>query len=501
MWAILVSAIQATYILESQWLSNTACEGSPDQMYIFHVSDPSSFEKPENESWPAMYSLMVLNDGVLVPPFGVCGLSAITIPNACCFSSLDLTVSGGIASGVNTVIEPTEEWTHMGMIGSNGRTYCHFRANGPQELMGYHSLFYLNDGKCKKHVRCFSNQSFAIYDDESCDGPGQVFAISSNNQNYQNPLMGTFQGSLLSFRNAANTVGWITYAPWTLLVPSLDNWAGKLAVSLQTISIALILSTIGYLGNQFVRTKRFFVLSMLIANFTWLLWVILATVYTYSYFDASIFPIVYGFYRWLLLFATLYTTFNATSFLLLVCKFPDLWNRIMYALLILTHLGLCAGAYLSPFVYYMPSLAGAFPTVSYWDGFESYWIIVMFLWDMLPLFAVIWKLGVNVEKTSFWERMKRTLGNDKVFLFTTYGHIACFVGFIICSTIQSQTSLLFDDRTSFSFRATAPFFQSVHAALICIQMDRMKHIVSNSNNSSESKARQSTVKKSASTAT
>ncbi|KAJ2999783.1 hypothetical protein HDV02_001806 [Globomyces sp. JEL0801] len=105
------------------------------------------------------------------------------------------------------------------------------------------------------------------------------------------------------------------------------------------------------------------------------------------------------------------------------------------------------------------------------------WIVLMFIWDSLPPTVVAYSLYSSNSKT-YWDRTKRILRADPIFILCLLGQMIVIVSYSILEYIRNNTEWLGSDRIWLAFQnAVGTFFLSLHAMLTSLLIERMNSLV------------------------
>ncbi|KAJ3327802.1 hypothetical protein HDU91_004264 [Kappamyces sp. JEL0680] len=319
----------------------------------------------------------------------------------CCYSSLDTSESGsmGYPSGTSYVV--TDESTLLDAsltdsqimawspTSATGMTYCYLAlAVYPSppaptaDLAGYQSLFYLSDGECYDGlVRCFANGTLLIYGASECsDTPVEAQLTSSAVVVSSSSYLGSFVAKLLTVSEGHQKMGWTTYNPDIYLIPNFQNKLEIVGTIFYAAALAGEVVTMTWTAIQYRKKPNPQLLFLLFSQTLWLCWISLRIGYVFSIFEnnADLYMVQTPM-NYMKSLATLSTTIYTTWFFNSVLK-PAVWmSYCIYGFLFVAHLALNGSMYL----WVSPATPNWIQGT--WNGYNGYWIIVMFIWDIIPL--------------------------------------------------------------------------------------------------------------------
>ncbi|KAJ3371214.1 hypothetical protein HDU91_005485 [Kappamyces sp. JEL0680] len=365
-------------------------------MRVFSIADPRDFEQG-NSTWSPIYSMVVGESGYLMYPYGPCGILSTSMKGQCCYSSLDTSDLGsmGYLSGVSYVVADdalahTESWTddqisRWAPTGVSGMTFCYLTQSvtppSAANLNGYQSLFYIDDGSCiDGHYRCNSG-SFEYYNDTGCTGLAASIQLHSSDAAFTDfPVLAAFTARTVTLAYGSLSIGWTAYDPDNFLVPTFHNYSEIVCLVLYAFALIGYLIALGWSVIRYSRKPSTHLLVLCCSQVLWVLWICFRLVYLYTVFPTyeALFLIQTPM-NYLYNFSTLATTIYTTLFFNHVMMASRKTQGLLFVLLLVVHI-LLGGAN-----YFWVSQDSPYWIQYVWWYFSPYWIIVMLVWDIIPL--------------------------------------------------------------------------------------------------------------------
>ncbi|KAI8908574.1 hypothetical protein EDD86DRAFT_270618 [Gorgonomyces haynaldii] len=204
-------------VLDSQWLLSSSCEGPPDALFSFNVTDLSLEYPTDQESWPNTYYLLA--------PFDNCGVlthEQFQRTGGCCQSSL----------AVDTTIYKSFTVARMQSLfdmtrapqAAKDSVYCHLYDPGDSSLFGYNS-WWLKPGSCvEEYFRCTPDGQMSVYNYTGCRGtPLETHYLSNLPQSYESDYLGQFTAKIESISNPNGRTTFLASFPLGRLVPNFQT--------------------------------------------------------------------------------------------------------------------------------------------------------------------------------------------------------------------------------------------------------------------------------------
>jgi hypothetical protein len=123
-----------------------------------------------------------------------------------------------------------------------------------------------------------------------------------------------------------------------------------------------------------------------------------------------------------------------------------------------------------------------------WEPLLPYWIMVMFIWNILPLTGFLWKVVSVFGTTTFFGLFGKVYQSDWKIIALIALQISTIISYYICISLRTYTSVLGSDRVFLSLYAWEAMFLTFHAVINCFLTDRVVNMLKNNNKSFASKA-------------
>lgn len=141
---------------------------------------------------------------------------------SCCVSSLDMSLTANVLSGISTeIINTSVDLLTYAPNTANNAQYCSFTALTSSSLFGYKEYMYLADGSCINDYYQCSTTGLNIFGNKGCVGVIENIPLSSTATPHLSGKLGSVSGSIVSIGQAKSIKGWVTYLPPQLMVPKL----------------------------------------------------------------------------------------------------------------------------------------------------------------------------------------------------------------------------------------------------------------------------------------
>ncbi|KAI8903025.1 hypothetical protein EDD86DRAFT_260578 [Gorgonomyces haynaldii] len=412
-------------VFTAQWENNTMCGAPPDAVYFFNVSDLSGYFNDVDESWSTVYSYVWLDSCGSLP------LSLLDL--GCCWSFTNASVAGGFKSGMGHVLSKPNDLTRLPAV-ANGASYCALTTDVKGALWGYTGMYVKATGDCVEgYLRCSPTGDLSIYyyngtlgTDPGCQGdPAEVISMSRDQQEYVSEYLDRINITLLDLKDGTMKNDWYHYYPTTKIY-----WSGGFETFAELCYITAILCAYafgGYLLYELylIQKKMFWSTVNIVSMF------VLGTVVLINYWlylNANYFLNISGenlqSYQKLVLFIILQVCvsifFSLCTLALVLLTYstivmPLLWvsssDRVRYAGGVIVFLIYCAldgsryvdiayvainAAFLysrldGPMYYFTPEqdqmnqkLLQLGKLMDRWNVVLPYWILFMFLFNLVP---------------------------------------------------------------------------------------------------------------------
>lgn len=130
---------------------------------------------------------------------------------SCCVSSLDMSLTANVLSGISTeIINTSVDLLTYAPNTSNNAQYCSFTALTSSSLFGYKEYMYLADGSCINDYYQCSATGLNIFGSKGCVGVIETIKIGKSPAVVQSANLGNATASLATIGQAAATKGWVT---------------------------------------------------------------------------------------------------------------------------------------------------------------------------------------------------------------------------------------------------------------------------------------------------
>ncbi|KAI8904740.1 hypothetical protein EDD86DRAFT_212684 [Gorgonomyces haynaldii] len=448
-------------------------------MIAFNLSDPESYEQPENEPWPTMYSMLLLNVGYLMYPYGECGSMLTTMDGACCISAIDpsdnpATGTFGVTSATDFFFEDDslDNLSHNMQQASN-KDYCLLSSLYEDEwtLEGYLHMLYLGDGGCFDSTRCIHHQ-IIFYNDTHCQTEIESFDLDTNQQTITTLFYGDINAQLYTVENATMQVTWTNYQPDYILVPNFKEFTEIIAVVLYILTLLIMSFSLYSHALSAYRGYTHMKMVAAVSRFFWIAWTVGNMCYTYIiYSDLNTLFITDSLRGISLAIASLTMVLYSNFFIYTATGMPQLWRIICTVLTLVLHIGLVGGQYGYFALIVNPELGLEF--LFKWGRNSKYWIMFMYVWDIVPA-AVAVALVVRKKKLSMRASVAFIMERDR-FMFAAFGLQALLiVGYYMVQYVRQQTIWLQNDRVNLSADAWVTFIEANHSIMNVVIIDRVR---------------------------
>ncbi|KAJ3336052.1 hypothetical protein HDU91_001928, partial [Kappamyces sp. JEL0680] len=168
--------------------------------------------------------------------------------------------------------------------------------------------------------------------------------------------------------------------------------------------------------------------------------------------------------------ATLGTVMYSITFFMHMLNIPKLLATIAYLFVLWCHFALTGAEY----VWVSPSMATY--ELNEWWGLRPYWVIVMFIIDIIPLNMVIFRVykirGAANYRDAFWTAVTTNAWYAAILACQVFVILAYY----LCSFVTVYTVLIDNDRSYLALTGLQAFFVAVHSVLNCMTIETIKDI-------------------------
>ncbi|KAJ3320677.1 hypothetical protein HDV06_005085 [Boothiomyces sp. JEL0866] len=459
---LMIKTAATTLLVENQFFSKK-CNGAPNTIYVFNVSDPYAYDPTLNETWPSFFRFHFGDFTV-----GDTDNCYVAIPGTACTTSLEAPLSYPYESGSTSWFDTLQDIDTVVPISANSHTYCQLFASNFSDtgsLLGFKSiLLQANDFVCyDDHFKCGTIGNFSYFEGQGCSGTTlSSFSISPAESSLQDPFLGNISVILKTFNSASMIYDWWQFAPGLLLVPQFDMPFDYISAIIYLLSIIIGLyipiTTVVTLKRE---KKQFRLMNYLIisSQLLMVIWTILKMVFWLTVFKD---------YQSMAVFAEIREIFfNFGTFLSsivsgIICT-TGLFNKnkivlySIYFLLALVHIGTNGANYLC---YYFNGGGGTTSFVALitnWENYEYFWFLTAFL-----------------QNTSASHKVNTLMAADKYLPHLFLGQLFAVGGYIFCGLVQGNTSWLKSDIAYQDCTGFTVFFMMIHIALSARINESMK---------------------------
>ncbi|KAJ3304380.1 hypothetical protein HDV03_002861 [Kappamyces sp. JEL0829] len=420
----------------------------------------------------------------------------VTIPDQCCISSLDTSINGtlGVTSGTDILLPssaPDEaSILHYAPATANGASYCYLTALDSSSLFTYQNILYLNDGFCVdpyySPARCFPNGTLAFYPGTSgCEGTPETFDLSSLSQELTSDYAGSFLAKIVTVGTGKTTIGWTRFAPATLLVPNFKNASEVFEIIFFILALIGMIYSCYFALRKFLKTPKPEPALLLFSQLVWVGWIILRIYYIYAifvdFFKLSQFSTALS---WLFNIASGSTVAYTTVIFFRVLTPPRTTMIAISVGMFVAHFFFAGGNYAKVWEVmdggnYMPTDGFLHWQDDNWSKLGAYWVIIMFVWDIVPLSLVVFKVVNQASGVPFNAVLAKIWHIDRWYIFAVLGQLGVVFLYYLCSILNTYTSVPQNDRVALAISAYQAFFLAVHSLLNCYMVVRLKVVMKN----------------------
>ncbi|KAI8896211.1 hypothetical protein BC833DRAFT_598486 [Globomyces pollinis-pini] len=479
-YLILLSVAHADKILESQWLDSYSCDGPPNAMYIFNINDIEAYEPDEDETWAPLYT-----DFACEYIIGTCGIKKTPIYNGCCFASLDLTISEGWKSGSPTLLPSDDTYDGLVYLGANGNTYCSVKPMNGSLFMGLVQVLVLaDDTTCvDQHYKCKKNGEFLVYNENGCNGNPISVSFQPQSTELSHPSLGTFEGQMVTFQKGTTQKIWTLFTPSDrniVFVPNPNPFVASDVLRIGLLSLQLLLYGWGAV-QAIIRLQKGYKLYLVAQLCSQLLYMAFVSSYIYQdtvISNATTLSHVDYLGNWLYGLATLFNCYLTVLLLYSVkISFVPKWTLYPVCILLFllhlllngsVYLNVCSIASLKKWSYCTSGLRKV------WRTFVPYWIITMFLWNLIPTtLLIIYIVWQGVEKRNGSTTAKMIWLYDKPVFAILLVQIIIIASYQNVFQIVERNDYLNNDKAGIGVQALKGILRSLHSLFNILYLDRV----------------------------
>ncbi|KAJ2991246.1 hypothetical protein HDV02_003906 [Globomyces sp. JEL0801] len=482
---LLIGNSQAERIIQSQWMDSYSCEGPPDAMYVFNIQNLKS-QSPKNETWAPLYTAFA-NEFII----GKCGYKYTPIFSGCCFASLDLNLSSGWKSGSPTLLKP-DDFTYESSVyvGANDHSYCSINPINGSLFNGLSEVLFLADDKdicVDKYYKCNKDGSFLVYPSEGCTGTPATLGLQQNIIQFDIQALGNFEGRLVTYQNGATRTIWTLYTPSfkdKFFVPNPNAHFKSEILRLSLLLLTLLFYTAGIIDGLLALRKgyKFFIVIQIVSQ---LLYMALATSYIYqlvvntnSSFERQLIEYVGN---WLYGLATLFNIYiNVFLLYSLQIKLVPQWTMYpVCAILFMLHILLNGAVYINVCNF------SAWKNWSYctstfrsvWRLYIPYWIITMFIWNLVPAtLLIIFIVSQNLPKFTIVGVIKSIWFHDKFIFIILLIQLMNIVSYQNVFLLTDFNDYLDNDKAVSGVQKIKGLLRSIHSLFNIIYLHRIRRV-------------------------
>ncbi|KAI8895168.1 hypothetical protein BC833DRAFT_567715 [Globomyces pollinis-pini] len=459
-YSILLLHTQSQLIFESQW-SIPDCIGPPDSISLFSVSTPS---------YPPSYTFKT-NLGVL--QYTSCGASSIQSIDTCCFTSMNLTASGGYASS-STFTHDSVDWNHI-PVSTNNNRYCIINPTDNH----LNQFAFLANEKCINNYKCLRNSTLQLYTLPNCNGTPFVYSLTTIPTTHQTPI-GQMEMSHTLFQNASVVLEWITDIPdRAAIANTMSIWH---LISHATVIIYLS-CTVYLLAHSYQLYRRlqsrFWLYMMFIVIFR-LIGFIPRFLYHYVLFPNDFMVLLIGELQYIcigldFLLTNLLTVYQIANLQLPIIPDSQMLRVLAYSTVVLVNLGLYGGYYALLCVAKEVTCTITDDMLFEWMRLSFYLGVFTFILDIIPVtFIVLIVLSKSLHTLNITKILVMkffTIDFTFTIMYIT-GLLITFLYYLV-GYFQMNVKLLGSDRAYFAFGHLSFCLFGIHKVLTALMIQRV----------------------------
>jgi hypothetical protein len=351
-------------------------------------------------------------------------------------------------------------------------------------LSNYTFLYILNDNECVElFLKCSSDGVLSSFPEFGCNGEPIKYVLLRNPILIDDPYeLGTVHAYVADLNGGGAEIGWTAFHPVNDLVPNHKSFFEILATILFILSLIICTSGVWFWGYKY-RNRTLAGFIMFVASPIALLFYLIARVVLYYVIFVDFNALLYFTIFKNLTFAvsTLLSSISTTMFLGSVTSFTKFQNNTIYIVLGCIHMFFCGSDYFT-FSSLLPSDFDEFYYfVTNWNNLELeyYWILLLLVWNLIPLIATVWKF-TKFHGETLKGRIQASNELDKWFLPLLSIQSLFFVLYFLCGYFQNYSSILESDRNFLAVESLKSFCLIMHVIDNCILIERAKIMFVNS---------------------
>ncbi|KAI8905191.1 hypothetical protein EDD86DRAFT_212400 [Gorgonomyces haynaldii] len=466
-------------MLGSQWFQDFSCQGPPDSVFSFNVSDLTVEYPPDNEMWSLSYFLQ--------SPYSNCGFlstQAVKRIKGCCEKSLDTTYTFNYASFTNLIVSSPESIAEI-PTGAVGTSYCYlYKPQDQYSLFGFNSILIRDNGVCVDGQLKCSNGTFYYYDydsdspyDPGCTSLLDWADLTKDEQLIESVGFGTSYGRVLKVEAATGVTDYLAEYPLQYLVPTFKYPIEVLSIMAMVLSIILSLFLPIEVALQAWHRRRVSIWQIgHTVAFLMMLVVGILRIYTWVYYIdysqqsrdtyAVVLQVDNLFMGWMLLWSMLFCA-NSIIVPMLLIDSPEWTKYIAYIVPVFYHLIFWGNTYLFYYtywvMYYTPEhhnwLSNFGREWNTWQG--SFMLLSRFIWiswTVFPPFLVVYGIFKRRRAMSLGEIFHKLRSANKWFAWYFSGFVLICVVYMILAGLNAFPEVLRSDRMVYSFPAFGYLF-------------------------------------------
>ncbi|KAI8900164.1 hypothetical protein BC833DRAFT_582857 [Globomyces pollinis-pini] len=474
--------IHADPVILSEW-SKTDCEGPPTSMVVFELSDPAAeYASDNNETWPYTYDFFRNENPIDFPCYYYSqGYFTIEEKEICCASSMQLEKT--VVQSASYIYLDTEDMSNSLPVTIKNRHYCHL-SNAmldSERLFGYQSSYVLK-GQCSNGILC-ELESLSIYQQINCTELIENHSISNVLTAY-NTSIGEIDIEIVSFESGSRTVGWTTLIPQRLMLPfALKNITSDVNILLNIVALLGSLIACSYFGTRYRNRKMVNDLLLFVNQIIWLNYLVLDLI-----LKLTIMPTEFSF---VLIPAIIYALCNIgqllgtiSTWMLLYQTFIKESNRSLYIpmgylIIILVHF-ILTGSDLGWVLVYFDYDDRIYIFLMEWCKLNCYWIILMYIWNILPTALLLQKLlKTKSDKHLPWfDRLWKYLRKDMIFLASIFLYSLNGISYFTMSILYNYYSKIWgNDRSMWAAYSIQIILIAYHTLIHAVILHRLPYVM------------------------
>jgi hypothetical protein len=483
----LISCVLADKYVSVEYQDSFLCEGTPDVLLGVSITD--QIEPSVGQISPCFLYLLHPDQ---------CGNAPLDV-NGCCISIIENSsmekdcypYKGGF---LGTVDDYADVSTLLPYKTSSER-YCQMFSIDNSTFGGYDFLYLLGNGKCNEgYYICNADGTLELYEEINCTGDYIAVQLTDqmqeHNSTYLNVNATLFAAKWDTLESGSGVVEWTTFQPATDFIPN-HKWAMEvIALILYIIAVASTIISVIYWIYKYHHRSISNNFMFILVPFLDLIYEILRIYYAYTIFDNYV-----TFYSFKMSknfafgISTLASVCNSSIF---IGKILHLEKRQLIGVLIfvvLVHVWLVGGLYADDIAslhyFYMERDnyldnfdINVFEWTKSWSLYFSWWVIFMFIWNLVPIILIVQKLTQKIiGSISF--KLNALQQADKWFIPLSGCQLFLISLYLVCGFLQTQTLSLRNDRNYLAIDGFQLFCISMTCLLNNVLLEIIKEILIN----------------------